>query len=117
MNSSPTAVELLESVEREGFSLTLELRGTSRKWITGKNLFMGVVDRYGVSVRDAYGPVVMEIPLRVGQCLVWVDAHGERLSSLTKALRNTIVSGRVRRNSHLYGAMSVLVPIALRRRS
>lgn len=112
MTGAPSALEILQSLERAGFALTLEARGTAQKWITGKNLFMGLTDPKGLCVRDAYGMVAIEVPLRAGACLVWVGADGEQLASLSQALRATILSGKVRRNSHFYGALSLLAPLA-----
>src|ERR1043166_6113554 len=97
MSESPTAIEILDAIERKGFALTLEVRGTSQKWVTGKNLFMGMNDPHGLRVRDACGPLSIEMPLRVGGVLSWEGEAGERLDNHTQALRHTIKAGKVRR--------------------
>jgi hypothetical protein len=38
---------MLEQIESCGYSVTLEMRGTAHKWVTGKNLFIGACERGG----------------------------------------------------------------------
>jgi len=101
----PSALAILETIEARGYSLTLELRGTAQKWVTGRNLFMGICAPSGLHVRNAYGPISIEMPLRVAADLNWHGASGEQLADHAQALRNTIRSGKVRRNSHIYRAL------------
>lgn len=112
-NQGPSAVEMLDAIEGKGFALTLEARGTSQKWITGKNLFMGIENRHGIAVRNAYGPVALEIPLRLGDKLNWTALDGSQVDSLSQALRNTVKRGLVRRGSHFYNAICMVAPLAL----
>lgn len=103
-----SALELLNTIESKGFALTLEEKGTAQKWVTGKNLFMGLVDPNGLLVRNAYGPVAMEMPLRVSSRLNWQTDTGSIAANASEALRNTVKHGLVRRSSHLHSAMLAL---------
>lgn len=105
MSDLPSALEILVSVETKGYSLTLERLPTSKKWITGKNLFMGICAPDGLTVRDAYGVFLVEMPLHVGDGLDWVDETGAHVSDYSQALKNTIKRGKVRRSSIIYNTM------------
>lgn len=104
----PSSAEILDAIEGKGYALTLEARRTAQKWVTGKNLFMGIVGPDGTAVRNAYGEVALEVPLRVGQKLNWYSEDGRQVANLSQALRNTVKRGLVRRGSHLHSAMGVL---------
>ncbi len=108
----PSAIEILQTIEDKGFRLTLEERGTAQKWVTGRNLFLGLLDPHGMTVRDAYGRVSVEIPLAVRDMLLWMADDGTELVALDQALANTIRLGRIRRNSALYNALLMLAPLA-----
>lgn len=108
ISAQPSALELLTAIESKGFTLTLDVRTTPQKWITGKNLFMGITGENGVPVRGAYGPIVLEMPLRVAAKLKWELGDGSQTSSHLEAFRNTVKSGLVRRSSHLHRAMLTL---------
>ena len=110
----PSAIELLDAIENKGFALTLEARGTAQKWVTGRNLFMGVTCPNGLTLRDAYGTVAVEIPLRAGYKLDWTTDEGGPAATLAQALRTTVKRGSVRRNSTLYQAIRVLAELVQR---
>jgi hypothetical protein len=112
MTALPSAKEILDAIEGKGYALTLELRGTAHKWVSGKNLFMGITDSNGMRVRDAYGPVAVEMSLRVGSNLNWTAESGAQVSDHTQALRNTVQRGSVRRSSTIYNAMRILAQLA-----
>jgi hypothetical protein len=94
-----------------GYEVTLEVRGTAQKWVTGKNLFLGARERGGLALRDSYGLVAVEVDLQAGRCLVWQGAAGEQASTHGQALRNTIMAGKVRRNSAMYGGLKLVAQL------
>lgn len=104
----PTAQDLLHQVESNGYEVTLELRGTAQKWVTGKNLFIGACERGGLTLRDAYGPVSLELDLQAGRCLRWQSEDGEQATTHGQALRNAIMAGKVRRNSAMYRGLQLV---------
>lgn len=106
--AQPTALALLQQVESLGYSVSLELGGTAHKWVTGKNLFVGACAPGGLTLRDSYGPVRIEVDLRAAGCLLWQSQGGEQARTHSEALRNTIMAGKVRRNSALYRALALL---------
>lgn len=112
MSHQPSALAILECVEAKGYSLTLERLPTKQKWITGKNLFMGICAPGGLTVRDAYGAFLIEMPLRVGDGLDWVDETGAHVPDYTQALKNTIKRGKVRRGSILYNTLASIAQMA-----
>lgn len=112
MRAQPTALELMADIEAKGYALTLDARTTAQKWVTGRNLFMGITGPGGVSVRNAYGPIAIELPLRAGHALDWTAADGGYVASYSEALRDTVKRGAIRRSSTFYQAMRVLAQLA-----
>lgn len=108
---SPTAQALLHRVETLGFEFTLAVGGTAKKWVTGKNLFIGACERGGLALRDAYGQVAVEVDLQAGRCLLWQSEGGEQASTHGQALRNAIVAGKVRRNSAMYAGLHLVTQL------
>ena len=108
---SPSAHALLAQVQALGYSVTLELRGTTQKWVNGKNLFIGACTPGGLDLRDAYGPVPLEIDLQAGRCLRWQSETGEQAQTHSQALRNAIMAGKVRRNSALYWGLHAIAQL------
>jgi hypothetical protein len=108
----PSALDLLNTIEGKGCALTLEARGTAQKWVTGQNLFMGLQDRCGLTIRNAYGPISIEMPLHVRNKLDWQAEDGTQVTGLPQALIITVKRGLVRRGSHIYNALSTLALLA-----
>lgn len=104
----PSAQDLLHLVESVGYEVTLEVRGTAQKWVTGKNLFLGACERGGLTLRDGYGPVAVEVDLQAGRCLLWQSPAGEQARTHGQALRNAIMAGKVRRNSAMYRGLALV---------
>ncbi|WP_342133630.1 hypothetical protein [Hydrogenophaga sp. OTU3427] len=104
----PTAQALLQQVQAHGYVVTLELRGTAQKWVSGKNLFMGARESGGLTLCDLYGPVAVELDLQAGRCLRWQSEAGERAANHSQALCNAILAGKVRRNSAVYLALQTI---------
>ena len=108
----PSTKELLSAIESKGFRLTLELRGTAQKWVTGKNYFMGLTGPNGLAVSNAYGPIEFECPRAIDKQLVWVTEGNGNVASASEALVLAIRGGRIRRYSIVYNAVAVLVGFA-----
>jgi len=102
---------MLEQIESGGYSVTLEMRGTAHKWVTGKNLFIGACERGGLTLRDSYGPVAVEVDLKASACLLWQTEDGEQARTHGQALRNAIMAGKVRRNSAMYRGLHLVAQL------